>query len=327
MKAGYRGFPAWFASKAEEDVYIVDDDGRVSGMIYLKQEIGPILDVKPPLGSGKWLKVGTLKIEGRGTKLGERVLKKILDTAISEGQDGVYVTVFDIHADLIALFERYGFQRHATKATDDGVELVLARDLNTAVGDIIADYPFLHLNGRRSWLLAVYPQYHSRLLPDSILNNEPREIVQDVSHTNTIHKMYIGGVPLTRMSRGDMVVIYRTSDRPGHAYFRSVATSVCVVEEVRRRSDFLNVDDFVAYALRHSVYSEDELRDKYETSSRLYVVKMTYNVAFSRRTTRGRLMEEAGISEQPRWDLRELSDEQFGRILELGQVDARLVIH
>ncbi|UGX91786.1 GNAT family N-acetyltransferase [Bradyrhizobium barranii subsp. barranii] len=96
---------------------MVEDDAAVlSGMIYLKPEQGAVSDVTPPLADLKWLKVGTLKIEGRGTKLGERVLKKIFDTAIDENMDGIYVTIFDVHEDLIRLFERYGFQRVGIKS-------------------------------------------------------------------------------------------------------------------------------------------------------------------------------------------------------------------
>ena len=75
-------------------------------MIYLKHEDGVVSDVDPPLPAKRWLKIGTLKIEGKGTKLGERVLKKIFDRALNEDRDGVYVTVFDLHANLIRLFER-----------------------------------------------------------------------------------------------------------------------------------------------------------------------------------------------------------------------------
>jgi hypothetical protein len=53
---------------------------------------------------------------------------------------------------------------------------------------------------------------------------------------------------------------------------------------------------------------------------------MTYNAAFQRRVTRGRLLEEAGISEQPRWDFRELSTGQLKKILKMGEVDARIIV-
>jgi L-amino acid N-acyltransferase YncA len=326
LKAGYVDFADWFARKGDADVYVVEDDTALSGMIYLKPEIGPVLDVQPTLPHLHWLKVGTLKIEGRGTKLGERVIKKIFDTAIAENMDGVYVTVFDIHEDLIRLFERYGFQKVGTKTTDSGEESVYVRRLDSLSGDRIRDYPFVHTAEQKYWLLAVYPEYHTQLLPDSILNNEPREIVRDVSHTNTIHKVYIGKIPLTRMSPGDAVIIYRTTDNKGPAYYRSVASSICIIEEVRRKKDFTGIEAFLEYTVPHSVFSEDELRQQFLESDRLYVARMTYNVAFNKRITRGRLLDEVLVSEHPRWDLRELTSTQFRAIVEMGDINARIVV-
>jgi len=89
LKAGYDEFPQWFAKKAEEELYVVTDGKTLSGMIYLKEEVGSVTDVVPNLPAQKWLKVGTLKIDGKGTKLGERVIKKIFDTAIAADVDGI----------------------------------------------------------------------------------------------------------------------------------------------------------------------------------------------------------------------------------------------
>jgi hypothetical protein len=326
LKKGYREFPQWFARKANEDVYVVDDGEELSGMLYLKREDGAVGDVDPPLPKRKWLKVGTLKIVGRGTKLGERVLKKVFDTALASDAEAVYVTVFEVYDDLLTLFQRYGFKAVGVKKTDNGIEQVLVRFLTEFSGDLNSDYPFIHTSGRRTWLLAIYPEYHTRLLPDSILNNEPREIIRDVSHTNTIHKVYISGLALTRMTRGDIVLFYRTCDNKGPAYYRSVVTSLCVIEEVRQRRNFADVDEFLSYTRPRSVFSEEELREKFLTMERLSVAKMKYNSAFGKRTTRGQLLDEDIISEQPRWDMRELSREQFDRIISLGRVDARIIV-
>lgn len=329
LKEGYKEFSDWFAKKANEDVYVVvnDETAELSGMVYLKLEEGPVADVDPPLPDRKWLKVGTLKIVGKGTRLGERVIKKIFDTAIARGADGIYVTVFELHAQLIELFERYGFVNAGTKTTPNGTEQVLVRSLTQFTGNRLKDYPFVHTGGKKAWLLAIYPGYHTELLPDSILNNEPAEIVQDVSHTNTIHKVYISRLFLHRMSPGDIVIFYRTNDGKGKAHFRSVVTSVCVVEEVKGRKDFANVDAFLAYALPRSVFPEEVLRDYWTNwKHRLYVAKMTYNAAFGKRTTRGRLIEEGVISVDPRWDMRALSQGQLAQILELGEVNARLIV-
>lgn len=326
LKAGYDEFPQWFASKANEPLYVVDDGESVSGMIYLKREDGAVEDVVPPLAADAWLKVGTLKIDGAGTKLGERAIKKILDTAIARGANGVYVTVFEVHQALIALFERYGFRHWGTKTTDNGVEQVYVRSLVDHDDAPLMRYPFIRAAGRRYWLLAIKPEFHTQLLPDSILNNEPEEIVRDVSHANTIHKVYVARLALQRMSPGDPVIFYRTTDRPGQARFRSVVTSVCVIEEVRQRSDFADIDAFLAYTSPRSVFSEAELREFYETWHRLSVARMTYNAAFGRRTIRQNLLDEGLLNPQQRPDLIELSRAAFDRILELGEVNARIVV-
>ena len=329
LKFGYKEFPVWFAGKADESVYVVVDDAtdELSGMVYLKAEGGPITDIKPSLDNRKWLKVGTLKIVGKGTRLGERVIKKIFDTAISQGSEGIYVTVFELHAQLIALFKRYGFVEHGVKLTDNGKEIVLVRSLTALTGDLLKDYPFVHREGHKAWLLAIYPAYHTELLPDSILRNEPAEMVQDVSHTNTIHKVYIGRLALNRMSRGDIVIFYRTNDGKGKAHYRSVVTSICVVEEVKRKKDFADVEAFLAYTLPRSVFSEEVLRDYWATWKRLYIAKMTYNAAFGKRTTRGQLIDDGVISVHPRWDLRALNDGQLERILDLGNVNEGLIVN
>jgi len=330
LKKQYSEFPEWFAKKsaAKEPVYVIEKakDGGLRGFIYLKVEEGPLADVEPPRPSARRLKVGTLKIDAHGTKLGERVIKKIFDHAVSEAVDEIYVTVFDTHAKLIALFMRYGFAEEAAKKTPNGTEIVLVREMSARSGDPLVDYPFVHTCGRRFWLLAIYPEYHSNLFPDSILHTESPDLLQDVSHTNTIHKVYVGGVPLTRMKPRDVIIPYRTTDIPGRARYRSVATSVCVIEEVRSRKQLGTADALVTFAKEHSVFDEPELRDLFAAGKPLYAVKMTYNLALPKRPNREALLEDVGVSEQPRWQLRELSRNQFERIIELGEVDEGLIV-
>ncbi len=327
LKDGYKAdFEAWFAKKSEEELYtVVDDADELSGMVYLKGEKGEISDISPPLPSMSWLKVGTFKIDSRGTRLGERVIKKIFDTAISMDSDGIYVTVFETHAHLIKLFRRYGFIEWGTKVTKNGTELVLVRILSELHGDLLLDYPFVHVNGKKHWLLAIKPQWHTQLLPDSILRNEHSEIVRDVSHTNTIHKVYIGHVSFDRISKGDTIVFYRTMDRPP-AKFRSVVTSICVAEEIRKRRDFADEDAFVRYCKPRSVYTEEELRNEFRRPGILSVVKMTYNAALNKRLIRDTLLDDIGVSPYY-WVLTEISAGQFGRIVELGEVNARLIVN
>lgn len=329
LKSGYEEFPKWFKKKSDngETAYIYQSNtGTLMGFLYLKIEDEEITDVSPPLPAAKWIKVGTMKIVAHGTKLGERFIKKIFDYAISKKADGIYVTVFEEHASLIRLLKRYNFQQHSTKTTPNGTELVFVRDLHILTGDTRRDYPFIHKNGKQAHLLAIYPEYHTRLFPDSILNSEKSDIVDDLSYTNAIHKVYICSMNVGKMKPGDIIVMYRTSDGKGPAYYRSVVTSICVVEEVKSKKDFPTVGDFIKYALPHSVFSREELRDWYAGGKRLHVIRMSYNAAFGRRTTRGKLIDEVGLSSTARWDTFKLSADQLMNIAKLGEIHESIIV-
>jgi hypothetical protein len=330
LKEQYKEFPVWFQKKADagEPVYIVHLEGssKLRGFIYLKEEAGTVTDVEPPLPPANRLKIGTLKIIAHGTKLGERILKTVFDHAIESNVDQVYVTVFKNHTSLIKLLKRYGFVEFGLKSSPNGEELVMIRDMRVFTSDQEKDFPFIHTDGRNFYLLAIYPEFHTRLFPDSILRGESEDIVTDVSYTNTIHKVYVTKLAVTRMNVGDVIVIYRTTDRPGLARFRSVATSICVVQEIKSKKDFRDQSEFIKYCLPHSVYSKEELQ-RWFAEPRLYTVKMTYNGALRRRPIRGALLDDVGIPEQPRWDLKQLTRQQFDRIVELGELNESLIIH
>ncbi|EAN8402946.1 N-acetyltransferase, partial [Salmonella enterica] len=140
-----------------------------------------------------------------------------------------------------------------------GKEFVYARSLSDVNGDVLLDYPLVLPTEKKKFILAIRPDYHTRLFPDSKLVNESPDIVQDVSHTNSIHKIYICGMDSVQlMHRGDVIVIYRMTDGKGPAKYRSVATSICVVESVRHITSFNDEDSFVKYCYKFSVFSEKE---------------------------------------------------------------------
>jgi len=182
LKASYEEFEEWFHRKHDEEAYLLEDSGSVQAFLYLKVEEGAVTDVIPPLpGPTKRVKIGTFKVNPHGTRLGERCVKKALDYALSEGAVQLYVTVFAKHRALINLLERYGFKIYGKKVTRNGCELVLVKSLETLQGDVVLDYPLVDARGVRKYLLAIYPQYHTNLFPDSILNSEPFDVIDDRS--------------------------------------------------------------------------------------------------------------------------------------------------
>ena len=134
------------------------------------------------------LKIGTFKIDAHGTKLGERFVKKIIDNATENGINEIYVTAFARHIGLITLLSTFGFDYHGTKHTINGEEQVYVKRIGMVRNDILKDYPIMKANNVNKYVLSIYPKYHSQLFPDSILNNETYDLLQDISHTNSIHQ-------------------------------------------------------------------------------------------------------------------------------------------
>lgn len=333
LRANYTGFDTWFGKKAAagDHAYVFyGEGGEVNDFLYLKLEEEELSDVEPVLPAKRRLKVGTFKLLSRGTRRGERFMKKIMDQAVALDVDEIYVTIFpteELHY-LIHSFETFGFTHVANKPHSDGrEEWVLVKNMRVFFGDVVRDYPFVKTEGVNKCLLSIRPNYHTKLFPDSILNNESYDLVTDITPTNGIYKIYICWMKdAATLKRGDNVVIYRMGDGLGPAFYRSVATSVCTVTEVRRYMDFDSLEAFMRYT-QYSVFSEQDRHKWYQFKSSFIVIKMLYNVAFARRVIRKDLLEQVGISREAYWGFCPLTEAQYNKILELGGADERYFIH
>lgn len=321
LKKDYKGFKEWFLSKENDIAYVnYDDCGNIQGFLYLKIEKKCVGDVSPEIEGNKILKIGTFKINAHGSKLGEQFIKVIMDYAIDKKVDLCYLTIFEKHKKLIKLVEKFGFYEYGIKIKDGGEELVYVKDMNKIYDDINKNYPLININGCKKYLLSVYPEYHSIMFPDSILKTEDKNIIKDISYTNSIHKIYICRMDVDILEYGDLIVIYRTSDKGKNAEYSSVATSICVVEEVKNQNDFNSFNDFFEYATQYSVFDKDDLYKWYKKGN-CRTIKMTYNLALNKRIVRHDLIEEIGLERETYWGFFPLSNRQFKDILDYGYVD------
>lgn len=150
--------------------------------------------------------------------------------------------------------------------------------------------------GKR-YLLSIYLRYHSIMFPDSILTTENRNIITDVSYTNSIHKIYVCTMEgVEKLKHGDMVVLYRTAEEGKSAEYSAVATSICVVEDIKLQDEFDGFEDFYKYASKYSVFDKADLHYWYKRGN-CKAIQMTYNAAFKRRIVRHDLIEKMNESE------------------------------
>ena len=334
LRASYTEFNEWYNKKAAAGAtaYCYYVDNELKDFLYLKIEEEELSDLTPALPAKKRLKVGTFKVDNdnRHTTRGERFMKKIMDMAIAEDVDEIYVTMFPTEElqGLIRMFEKFGFSHIADKPHEGGnAEYVLIKDMTTHVDDFKLDYPFVKKTSSNKYVLSIVPEFHTHLFPDSILKNEKKyDLIQDVSETNSIYKIYLCWMQGTRnLKAGDKLIIYRTSDEKGKAYYRSVCTSVCTVCEVKTYRDFENEEEFIKYTNRYSVFKEHELRRWYKNKNNFIVIKMVYNIAFTKKVINMVMKEQVGLNPKY-WGFFKLTDAQFDKLLELGEIDERYII-
>lgn len=189
------------------------------------------------------------------------------------------------------------------------------------------NYPMIRMQDR-NFLLSIYPQWHTRLFPESILNNEDDALIKDVSHTNSIHKIYLAGMRgMEHLRPGDNILIYRTTDNMGPAAFRSVATSVCIVEEYRHIREFPDLQSFKGYCGPLSVFTDSELNTLYSRKNYPHVIRFSYNFPLKRRIIRRDLMSITGYTANDYWGFMRLSDVHLRAILGAGGVNESLIVN
>jgi predicted nucleic acid-binding protein len=327
---GGAAFDRWFARKADETAYVCYEAEDLVAFLYVKVE-GPgenYNDVTPVFPLKRRLKIGSFKVEMNGYKLGERFLKIIFDNAFRQGVEEVYVTIFRHNPDqerLIRLLQEFGFTEYGTRTGPYGTELVLVRNMTPAfdVNAPALTFPYFSMN-TQCYIVPIWQDYHTDLLPDSILRNEsPADFVEQFPHRNAIRKVYISRSINRDLHRGDTIVFYRTG-----GYYKGVATTVGVVEKVHTQIG--DAVHFISLCRKRSVFTDKELIEwwDFKRFNRPYIVEFLYAYSFTKRPNMKELIDHGiirDVNSAPR-GFEPLSKEQFRAILQLAQADPRALV-
>jgi len=329
LKEDYPGFENWFNKKSNEKAYVTMDkeSGRTLSFLYLKKEDHNEVyaDISPSFQPKKRLKVGTFKVVSNGIKLGERFLKIIFDNALTLDVEELYVTIFDKRAEqlrLISLLEEWGFQLYGKKSNG---ELVFTKNFVPQFNPQKPKetFPYIGTSGK-IFLVPIYPEYHTELMPDSILHNESKaNFKDDQPHRNSISKVYISRSIDRDISRGDILIFYRTG-----GYYKSVVTTLGIVDDV-----FFNIKDeadFIQKCRKRSVFTDQKLREhwNYNKNNRPFLVNFLYCYSFPNRINLKRLIEIgviASIGDAPR-GFKQITPSQFKAIVEETNVDEGIIV-
>lgn len=336
FKEDYKRFEKWFNGKSNEPVYVCNSkDGDVIAFLYLKKEdeTENYSDITPAFPKKKRLKIGTFKVTLNGFKLGERLMKIIFDNALQFKVEEIYVTVFNKREEqlrLIGLLEDWGFERWGVKSGPDGEELVYVRNFARLANKEIPKLSYPYISGRgNAFIVPIRPEYHTNLLPDSILKTEsPAEFVENESFRNAISKVYISRSYERDLKPGDLIVFYRTSGGEWPARYKSVVTTLGVVENAITKIN--DEKQFLELCRKRSVFSDKELAYwwNYNIKDRPFIVNFLFLVSFPKRITLDRLIELGiidGIDSAPR-GFERINFDKLHKILKEAQVDESIIV-
>lgn len=330
FREDYHDFDKWFSKKSDEIAYITYAKDKILSFLYLKIEgyDENYTDITPPFAKKKRLKIGTFKVVSNGVRLGERFLKIVFDNAFVNKVDEIYVTIFNKRDDekrLISLFEEWGFVRHGRKISSSGEELVYVRNFlpNYCPSNPKYTYPYISKRSK-VFLVPIYQEYHTELLPDSILKTESKDnFVENEPHRNAISKVYISRSIERDLSTGDVIIFYRTG-----GFYKGVITTIGIVENIIL--DIKDENDFIRKCRKRSVFTDDELRKhwNYKKSTRPFIVNFLYVYSFPKRINLKDLINLGiirDIESAPRGFFK-ISTVKFSSIIMETNSDARLIV-
>jgi rRNA-processing protein FCF1 len=336
FKEDYDGFEDWFNKKSEEFAYICQSDiGTIMAFLYIKKEgiDEDYSDIEPIFSRKVRLKIGTFKVSSNGFKLGERFLKIVFDNALRNLVEEIYVTLFHSRAEhdgLIGLLEDWGFTYHGVKNSKTCSEEVYIRNFrpNPDKDRPKKTYPFISLD-RRYFIVPIHPEYHTELLPDSILNNEsPDDYVENEPHRNAIQKVYISKSFNRDLSPGDIILFYRTG-----GYYKSVISTLGIVENVIH--NIKDEAEFIKLCKNRSVFTDDKLIEYWNRKARNgkwykpFIVNFLYLYSFPKRLNMEQLIKLgviADVSKAPQ-GFEQIDQAKFKTIMGASESNESFIIN
>ena len=337
FREDYPGFNKWFAKKSDETAYVTVNMGKILSFLYLKiEDTNEVYsDIQPIFLPKRRLKIGTFKVISNGVRLGERFIKVIFDNALQYAVDEIYVTIFnrrDEQERLINLLEEWGFNRYGKKISGAGEEMVFVRDFRPSCNLENPKLSFPYLSTKKNiFMIPIYPDYHTELLPDSILTTEsPYDFIENQPHRNAISKVYISRSFERVIDKGDIIIFYRTAARDRSAYYSSVITTIAISEG--KIDAIQNEEDFILKCRKRSIFSNQELREFWNRNPRYrpFIINFLYTHSFptGKRINRKGLLELGVLSgEQDELrGLKRISRESFKLILRETKTNESLIV-
>lgn len=259
LKQDYPNFENWFKKICEEDRKawtISKSNGTIGALLIIKEEKNERL-IPGPIK--KILKVCTFKIdeELRGRKIGELFLKACFGYCVENGYEATYMTTMaEKNKELLNLCLDFGFVQIPYNEREIALykSFIRPSQLDESRLDAlvyhIRHYPFFkHGAGINKFIIPIIPEYHRILFPDC--QKQIELFYTNEAVNNGILKAYICNSKNTKITRGDLVLFYRSRDW-------QTITTLGIVETVLRTDD---ANEVAVVVSKRTVYSFEEIKE------------------------------------------------------------------
>lgn len=242
LKSSYMEFSEWYVRCQREGrkAWTVSTGDDINALLIYKIENSPIVTNDSRGLKNKVLKLCTFKVSelSQGRKYGELLLKKSFVFAYDNSISWVYLTVRQgTQPHLIDLLESFGFCAYGESTQKNGkIDTVFVKAMEPDKSDAASSidfatryYPWFRVSkSTSSYLVPIAPKYHRQLFPE--IQNPFDLFGHSVIAGNAIKQAYICNAKIRKISAGDLVLFYRSSDQ------KSI-TTVGVVENAEFTSD------------------------------------------------------------------------------------------
>jgi predicted nucleic acid-binding protein len=300
LKQEYPDFKTWFEkiSTAGRKCYVHFEGERISALLILKDE-NERVDSNPPLPTKRRLKLCTFKGESSGNRIGELFIKLSIKYCIRNSIDEMYLTHYTKEEDyLVKLLLDYGFRKVATKMNDEDIylkRLVPNIDVKsfspTEIGHRF--YPTFYDGVTvRKFIVPIIPKYHDRLFADcpkprqTTLNEHRGEFIVE---GNTISKAYLCQANVRKISKGDILLFYRSRDW-------KELTAIGTLDEAYRSKD---PEKIYTKVKNRTVYTIEEIREMVKKPNPTLVLLFRWNFYLPNPLTFNKLKELLVLSAAP----------------------------
>lgn len=269
LKLDYELFEQWFIKKkkANTEAYVsyLENGKKLGSFLSLKIEndTEDYSSFAIPFAPKNRVKVSTMKVADTGKRIGETFIKIMVDFAVANDIDEIYITIYPKHEFLINLLKEYGFKYYTFKYTrnsfgEENQEYIFVKKLGS-LG--VGFYPILNVNNS-AFVVPIKPAYHELLFSESEKHHQISlgETQGEICCDNSIKKAYLSSKEFKMINSGDTLIFYLSGSE-------KALTSIGVVDEVYVSSDFETFEEFMNKVKKRTVYDEAVLKHFYNSKT------------------------------------------------------------